>query len=74
MDLPESSRTRQAYPGAMRSVPVAQIIHASYTQPSSPHTAGWLRWYILGAVILVALLAWACLRGYSKGSDDQQQK
>lgn len=31
---------------------------------NAPHTAGWLRWFVLGTVITVALLAWACLRGY----------
>ena len=35
-----------------------------FPQQTAAHTAGWLRWFILGAVILVALLAWACLRGY----------
>ena len=31
---------------------------------TAPHTAGWLRWFVVGAVITVVLLAWACLRGY----------
>ena len=35
-----------------------------FPQQTAPHTAGWLRWFVLGAVITVALLAWACLRGY----------
>lgn len=34
----------------------------------APRTAGWLRWFILGSITLIAVLAWVCLRGYaSKG-------
>ncbi|MEY9894613.1 hypothetical protein ABIA35_008177 [Catenulispora sp. MAP12-49] len=37
---------------------------------TAPHTAGWLRWFVLGAVITVALMAWACLRGYRNHDSD----
>ena len=65
MDLPRSS------PQAPRSLDAMRLVHtifladpSPFPQQTAPHTAGWLRWFVLGAVITVALLAWACLRGY----------
>ena len=65
MDLLESSLR------AGRTVEVMHVVHSifladpsPFPQTIAPHTAGWLRWFVLGAVITVALLAWACLRGY----------
>jgi hypothetical protein len=31
---------------------------------AGPHSAGWLSWFIIGAVVLIVGLAWFCLRGY----------
>jgi hypothetical protein len=38
---------------------------------AGPHSAGWLSWFVVGAVTLVVVLAWLCLRGYRSGSDNQ---
>ena len=37
------------------------------------HTAGWLRYYILVALVIVGLMTFICLRGYAKGSNDEEQ-
>lgn len=56
---------------AGRTVDAMHVLYSIYLadpspfpQDNAPHTAGWLRWFVLGTVILIALLAWACLRGY----------
>ena len=42
-------------------------------QSSPPHqTAGWLRWFVLGTVITIILLAWFCLRGYRNNDSEGQ--
>jgi hypothetical protein len=55
---------------------LAQSLHLAAGQlaaaPGQP-TAGWLRWFVLGAIALVAGLAWLCLRGY-RNSDDSDRK
>jgi len=38
---------------------------------AGPHSAGWLTWFVVGAVALIVALAWLCLRGYRDGSDNQ---
>jgi hypothetical protein len=50
---------------------LAQTLHLAVSQIPASHTAGWLRWYILGTIVLIGVLAWLCLRGYSKGNGDQ---
>jgi hypothetical protein len=42
--------------------------------PASPahQTAGWLRWFVLGAVISIILIAWLCLRGYRNHDSEGQ--
>jgi hypothetical protein len=55
----------------------AQFLHLAAGQlaaASGQPTAGWLRWFVLGAVALVAVLAWFCLRGYRGDSDNSDQK
>lgn len=56
---------------------LAQTLHLAAGQlaagPGQP-TAGWLRWFVLGAIALVAVLAWVCLRGYRNHSDDSDRK
>ncbi|NUR26722.1 MAG: hypothetical protein HOV83_12920 [Catenulispora sp.] len=31
---------------------------------TGPQSAGWLRWFFVGAVALIIGIAWMCLRGY----------
>lgn len=71
MDLLRSSQKTR------RSVDAMHVVRSIFLADPSPfpaqpaaHTAGWLRWFVLGAVITVALLAWACLRGY-RGNDSE---
>jgi hypothetical protein len=55
---------------------LAQSLHLAAGQlaaaPGQP-TAGWLRWFVLGTIALVAGLAWFCLRGY-RNSDHSDRK
>ena len=38
---------------------------------AGPHSAGWLSWFIIGAVALIVGLAWFCLRGYQDSSSSE---
>jgi len=41
--------------------------------PSPAHqTAGWLRWFVLGTVVSIILIAWLCLRGYRNNDSEGQ--
>lgn len=63
-----------AYCGGMGS---AQFLHAASGQlaaAAGQPGSGWLRWFVLGGVALVAFLAWFCLRGYRGDSDNTDQK
>jgi len=54
----------------MRLAQMAQILVAEPLQVSKgPHTAGWLSWFVVGAVVLIVGIAWFCLRGYRDSSD-----
>lgn len=58
----------------MRTVHLAHVLMSTVTPPETPpppHSSGYLRYYILGALITVGLMAWICLRGYAKGSEEQ---
>ena len=68
--LPGSSLPAGAYCGVMRLAQMAQILVAEPLQVSKgPHTAGWLSWFVVGAVVLIVGIAWFCLRGYRDSSD-----
>jgi hypothetical protein len=49
---------------------LGQTFHLVAAQDPAPHSAGWLRWFILGAVAIVVFMAWFCLHGYNSGSDE----
>ena len=54
---------------------LAQTLYlaAQPLQPASgPHSAGWLRWFFLGAVALIVGIAWLCLRGYRNHDSEGQ--
>ena len=49
-----------------------------FAEPALPHSAGpqsagWLRWFFVGAVALIIGIAWLCLRGYSNSKDSEGQ-
>jgi hypothetical protein len=55
------------------------VAHSIFLADPSPfpaqtaaHTAGWLRWFVLGAVISIVLIAWLCLRGYRNNDSEGQ--
>ena len=55
---------------------LAQFLYLSGSSPfpadNGPHNAGWLRWFVMGAVALIIGIAWLCLRGYRNDSDGQK--
>ena len=57
---------------AMRLVQAIYLADPTTLPPHStgPHTAGWLRWFFLGAVALIVGIAWLCLRGYRDGDSE----
>ncbi|MFL6117623.1 MAG: hypothetical protein ACJ786_40670 [Catenulispora sp.] len=50
----------------MRLVQTLYLATSNTLPPHStgPQTAGWLRWFFVGAVALIIGIAWMCLRGY----------
>ncbi|MFL6113455.1 MAG: hypothetical protein ACJ786_19155 [Catenulispora sp.] len=47
---------------------------ASLPHSTGPQTAGWLRWFFVGAVALIIGIAWLCLRGYSNGYSNKDSE
>jgi hypothetical protein len=72
VDLPRSSHEAGRTVDAMRLAQALYLADPS-TLPHStgPQTAGWLRWFFLGAVALIIGIAWLCLRGYGRSKDSE---
>ncbi|MBW8803869.1 MAG: hypothetical protein JF587_08410 [Catenulisporales bacterium] len=55
---------------------LAQILYladpTALPHSTGPQTAGWLRWFVVGAVALIIGIAWLCLRGYSNKDSEGQ--
>ena len=73
MDLSESSQMTGRTVDVMR---LAQTLYlaapTSVPHSTGPQSAGWLRWFFVGAVALIIGIAWMCLRGYrNKDSEGQ---
>lgn len=60
--------------GTMRSALSLHFAASHLAAASGQPTAGWLRWFVLGAVALVAVIAFVCLRGYRDNSNKSDHK
>lgn len=59
-----------AYCDGMRSALFLHQAAGQLAAAPAQQTAGWLRWFVVGAVTLVVGLAWFCLRGYRGDADN----
>ena len=69
MALPGSSLQAGAYCGDMFLVQDPTGGHVGVS--TGPHTAGWLSWFVVGAVVLIVGIAWFVLRGYRDSSSGE---